>query len=136
MVFEVLQEPDKALSDFEKACDIAPDFADAFYSRAVILASLDRFEEALMDFDKTTELDSEHAEAYLGKAECLTHLGFGAQAIEAVTDAICLDLSAEPYLLRAALHWRFGDQAASFRDFSAYVSRLNAEYGKDSEQAA
>tara|TARA_R110002049_G_scaffold7173_2_gene42562 strand:- start:3968 stop:4150 length:183 start_codon:yes stop_codon:yes gene_type:complete len=45
------------MSDFDKTIKLDQKFAKAYYSRATVLVSQQKYEEALPDLDKTLELD-------------------------------------------------------------------------------
>ncbi|HYV92332.1 MAG TPA: tetratricopeptide repeat protein [Chitinophagales bacterium] len=55
---------DEALSDFNKAVELSPDFPDAFFNRGSLFANLKRNDEALNDFNRTIELKRDYAQAY------------------------------------------------------------------------
>jgi tetratricopeptide (TPR) repeat protein len=46
-----------ALTDFENAIDIAPDYAGSYYNRGKMYLHLDRTNEAERDFEKALELN-------------------------------------------------------------------------------
>jgi len=45
------------MSDFDKTIEIDPKFIKAYYSRATVFVSQEKYLQALPDLDKTVELD-------------------------------------------------------------------------------
>jgi tetratricopeptide (TPR) repeat protein len=57
-----------AISDYDKAIEIKPDYYKAYNNRGIIKASdLGLNNEALKDFDKAIEIKSDYSDAYLGR---------------------------------------------------------------------
>ncbi len=56
-----------ALSCFEKALELDPDNAEAWYSKAVTLAGLGREDEGVACYDRALQLNAENAEAWYNK---------------------------------------------------------------------
>jgi tetratricopeptide (TPR) repeat protein len=52
-----LRRYEEALSDFEKATEINPEFVDAYQNRAELFLTLRKYQEALSDLNKVIELN-------------------------------------------------------------------------------
>lgn len=53
------QELEESIKMFDKALEIDPQFAKAYYNKGVVLKMLERHEEALKMFDKASEINPE-----------------------------------------------------------------------------
>ena len=53
-----------AISDYTKAIQLKPDFADAYYNRGVAKGNLGQYSDAITDYDKMIQLNPDDALAY------------------------------------------------------------------------
>jgi len=65
----------KSLEYYEKAIELKPDLAEAWYNKGAALGNLGRHGEALKAFDKAIELKPDYAEAWDNKGVALSKLG-------------------------------------------------------------
>ena len=56
-----------AISDFIKAVDINPKYAEAYYNRGLVYSELDQNNQAITYFTKTIEINSKYMPAYLNR---------------------------------------------------------------------
>lgn len=63
------------LCDYDKAIELAPDFAYAWYNRANLLVMLKDYDHAIATYNHAIELNGEFAEAYFNRG--LTHIYTG-----------------------------------------------------------
>ena len=64
----------EALTSFDKALAIKPDYAEALIDRGATLHNLQRFEEALASVDKALAVKPDHPEALYDRGITLQHL--------------------------------------------------------------
>jgi tetratricopeptide (TPR) repeat protein len=55
---------DKAISDFNKAIDLNPKFAEAYNNRGLTYAKKGQYDKAISDFTKTIEINPSYTLAY------------------------------------------------------------------------
>ena len=67
--------------DLDRAIELAPDFAFAYYNRACVEAMQKDFISAIADLNKTLELDASFAEAYYNRGLINIFLGNNKQGI-------------------------------------------------------
>jgi tetratricopeptide (TPR) repeat protein len=67
IVFKDEKRHDQAISDFNRAIELKPDYAVAFYERGVVFINKNRLDDAVMDFDKAIELKPDCFPAYLNR---------------------------------------------------------------------
>ena len=77
-----------ALESFEKAIELKPDLAVAWFNKGAMLDRLGRYDEALESFEKAIELKPDLAEAWYNKGVALERLGRSEEALEAYERAI------------------------------------------------
>jgi tetratricopeptide (TPR) repeat protein len=84
---------DEAIEAFEKAIEINPRDADAWYNKGIILAKKDvaRYDGAVDCFDVAIHLDPNNAELWYNKGIALGCLGKYSAAIKAFDDAIRIE---------------------------------------------
>jgi tetratricopeptide (TPR) repeat protein len=68
-------EYEKALSMFEAAINIKPDFHDAWNGKGIVLHNLERYEEAIKAYDKAIEIKPDFRDAWNGKEDEKTGTG-------------------------------------------------------------
>jgi protein O-GlcNAc transferase len=85
-----LNRPADALTSYNKAIALKPDFADAHYNRGNMLNALKRPEEAIASYDKTIALKPENAEAHNNRGAVLNNLKRYEEALASFDKAIAL----------------------------------------------
>lgn len=92
-------EFESAIQQFDKAIDINPQTAEAYFYRGFVFARLDDFDQAIADYDQAILLEPQYVEAYLNRARVYDDLGEIDLAIADFDQAILLNpQSAEAYL--------------------------------------
>jgi len=81
----------EALKAAERAAQLDPTNAEAWYVKGTCQAMLAQYAEALADFEQALSLDASYAPAWDGKAWVLGILGEKTQALAAVNRALELD---------------------------------------------
>lgn len=64
-----------ALVQYDKALQLRPDYAPAFYNRGVVLMGMNRLRAAVEDFKRSAEITPNVPEPYLGGAQAYNRLG-------------------------------------------------------------
>ncbi len=80
----------EALSSYDQAISLKPDFAEAHNSRGETLTDLGRIEAALPCYNRAVALKPEFAEAHRNRGNALTALGRPAEALHSHDRAIAL----------------------------------------------
>ena len=84
-------EKDQALSAYDEAIKLDPNFADVYTSRGILNHRLGNFKESLLDFDTVIRLEPELTEAYINRGTVKRSMGEYQDAIEDYNEAIRLD---------------------------------------------
>jgi predicted O-linked N-acetylglucosamine transferase (SPINDLY family) len=79
-----------ALTSYERALAIKPDYVDAHYNRAVVLQDLRRFEDAIAGYDQTLAFKPAHVRAHNNRGAALQELGRCEAAVASYDQAIVL----------------------------------------------
>jgi tetratricopeptide (TPR) repeat protein len=79
-----------ALTAFDQAIALKPDYAEAHNGRGIVLAGLQRFEEAVAVFDRAIALKPDYTEAYNNRGLVLHDVGRLDAALESFDRAIAL----------------------------------------------
>ena len=58
---------DRAIEDFNKAIDLKPDYAKAYYNRGIAYGDKGDFDRAIEDFNKAIDLNPDYAKAYYSR---------------------------------------------------------------------
>jgi tetratricopeptide (TPR) repeat protein len=99
------ENADKQMADMNEAVRILPDDADVYRSRALLLASKDKYDEAMADLDKAIELDADNAPTYLLKSRVLTGMKKYDEALEPLEKILKLSPnSIDPWLEKTRIH--------------------------------
>ena len=62
----------EAITSFDKAIEINPYYADAFYNKGMALSATSKFTEAITSFDKAIEINPYYADAFYNKGMALS----------------------------------------------------------------
>ena len=81
----------EAIECYDKAIEINPDDAEAYYNKGNTLYNLGEYQQAIECYDKAIEINPDGVEAYNNKGNTLYKLGEYQQAIECYNKAIKLD---------------------------------------------
>jgi tetratricopeptide (TPR) repeat protein len=87
-VYDFMGEKSKALADYDKAIEIAPDFAGIYFNRGVYFASQNDLDAALKDYDAALRLDPDMVSALYNRARIRTALGAFPEAVADFSHAI------------------------------------------------
>ncbi len=92
---------DQAISDFNKALEINPKDAEAYFNRGIVHLEKGRYEQAISDYTKALEIDPRNAKVYLKRGNAYEGEGKYKQAIFDYTKALEIDpRDADAYINR------------------------------------
>ena len=87
---QYLEYYESAITDFDEAIRINPDYAEAYYYRGFAKQHLEYYESAITDFDEAIRINPDYAEAYYHRAEANSFLHRFVEAIENIKTALQL----------------------------------------------
>ena len=126
-ILDIKGEYDLAIKDFDRAIQLEPKFALAYYNRGIAHFNKGDFDKAIEDYTTAIELDPQLAPTYNNRGVVYFNKGDFDKAIEDYTTAIQQDSqSARAYYLRAEawLHQKEWDKAKA--DFTT-AKRLGVD---------
>ena len=65
---------DNAITDFDKAIELKPDYVNAYNNRGTVYGIKGDYNRAIEDYDKAIEIQPDFAEPYCNRGEALLHL--------------------------------------------------------------
>ncbi|BBC24087.1 tetratricopeptide repeat protein [Pseudanabaena sp. ABRG5-3] len=66
-LFNSLEQYEEAITDFDKAIELNPNYVKAWFNRGIAKGNLKRHKEAIADFDKVIELNPNHAKGWVNR---------------------------------------------------------------------
>ena len=122
---------DKAIAEYNKAIEINPSYAEAYYNRGLAYAQgKGQFDKAISDWNKAIELNPSYAEAYNNRGNAYQAKGQYDRAISDYTKAIEINPSyAEAYYNRGVAYGRKGQYDQAISDCNKAIE-LNPSYAK------
>jgi tetratricopeptide (TPR) repeat protein len=132
-IYLVRKNYDAALSRFQKAIELDPDFAEAHYVIGRLYLKLDKPEKALWEFKKAIALEPDNvrllAASYFSRGELLHNAKRDREAMADLDKAIELLPDAGLfYLVRSDVFENAGNYELALNDLEKAV-QLNPEYG-------
>lgn len=91
IVYSDLKNYNQALSDFNKAIEINPQYQNAYNNRGIVYQSIHNYTQAINDFNKVIELNPTHSIAYRNRGVAYNSLGRYTQALNDLNIAIELN---------------------------------------------
>jgi tetratricopeptide (TPR) repeat protein len=120
----------QAISDFDRAIEINPKYADAYNGRGVAYGERGNYRQAISDFDRTIEIDPEYADAYNNRGATYGKLGAQRQAISDYDRAIEVNPKrAEIYYNRGIAYVKLGYDSKAIEDMKT-AARFDIEEAK------
>jgi Tol biopolymer transport system component/tetratricopeptide (TPR) repeat protein len=111
------EETEKALAEIEKAIALAPNFAEAYFAKGIILKSMDDLDQALAAYNQALELAPEHVKALNNRGLVYSAMGDNETAIADFTKALELDPEyVKGYFNRAIAYADEGEYEAARAD--------------------
>lgn len=111
-----------AIADFDRAIELAPDFAPAWQNRGNAWYARGNYGRAIADYDANISLDPNSPSPYVNRATVRRDLGFYDGALADYQQAISLDaVRASAYSGRGQLYLRQQDWPRALADFEQAV---------------
>ncbi len=129
-----MQEPDKAVDDFENAIAIAPDDAISHYQLGHLRLSMGENKKAVEQLSASLKIDPKQNPALLDRAAAYANLGDFALAQKDLDNALITDKGADVLLSRALARLGMGDSSGAAADVqeAMNISPKSVESKKDS----
>lgn len=122
----------EALSDFQRAIEHKPDFAEAYNNSGNAYRKLDRYDEALAQCDKAIEYKPDFAEAYNNRGNIYYLFSKDVEAIYDYTRAIELKQNyAGAYYNRGTAYYYLQNKLIEAKNDWEKVIKLNPSYEKE-----
>ena len=94
-----LKHYEEALSYYDRAISLKPDYAEAWHNKGVNYCELKRFEEALTHYDEAMKFKTNYAEAWYNKGVVFSELGIHENALVCYQNA---------QAIKPGMHWLLG----------------------------
>lgn len=129
-----MQEPDKAIDDFENAIAIAPDDAVSHYQLGHLRLTMGDNKKAVEQLSAALKIDPKQNPALLDRAAAYANLGDFALAQKDLDNALISDKGADVLLSRAVARMGIGDSSGAAADVqeAMNMSPKSVESKKDS----
>ena len=109
-----------AVSDFDAALQINPDYAEAYNNRGRAKTALGQYQQAIADYEMALQINPDYAEAYNNRGRAKTALGDYKGAISDYDTVLTLNPDyAEAYSNRAKAKIELGDYKGAVSDLDA-----------------
>jgi tetratricopeptide (TPR) repeat protein len=111
-----------ALTDFNKAISLDPNYAQAYANRALVYRKINKLDLTLADDNKALAIDPSYASAYLGRGIVYREQGRNNQALEDFNKAITLrPENPEAFYNRGLLYQTQRQHTFAIDDFSTAI---------------
>ena len=111
-----------AISDLNRAVELAPDFAPAYQNRGNAWYARGNYGQAIADYDATIRIDPDSPSPYVNRATVRRDLGYVEGALADYQKAISLGANrSTPYSGRGQVYLRQHDYARALSDFDRAV---------------
>jgi tetratricopeptide (TPR) repeat protein len=137
-----------AISDYDRAIAIDPQYVKAYYNRGVAKSALGNKQGAISDYDRAIAIDPQLANAYSNRGNAKSALGNKQEAISDYDRAIAIDpQDIKAYNNRGLAKSALGNKQGAISDYDraiaidpqfalAYNNRGNAKYDLGNNQGA
>jgi len=123
---------EQAIQDFTEAIELDPDYALAYFKRAVAFRILGDYEQAIADYDQAIRIDPKESNAYNNRGWCYFNLGDYEQAIADYSHAIEVDPNnshfTAPYNNRGWVYYLQAHYDQALDDFNRAISLNPSAY--------
>ena len=126
----VAKQVDEAIKYYNKAIELNPQFAEAFYNRGLAKADLGKPEEAIKDYDRAIKLNPLYSKAYNNRGTAKADLGKPEEAIKDYDRAIKLNpKNPNAYSNRGLTKTALGTPQEAVKDYDKAIE-LNPKYAE------
>lgn len=123
VVYARLNQPDRAIADFNRAVTLFPEYAAVYNNRGAFLVALGAIDEGIKDFDRAIVLAPGYVAAWNNRAAAHAKEGRLEAAIADYTRAISISSAlAEPLVGRAKVYLSQGRAYTALRDLSRAIA--------------
>jgi tetratricopeptide (TPR) repeat protein len=127
----VLGNYKQAISDFDRAIEINPNYAKAYNNRGNAYAGLGNYKQAISDYDRAIEINPNYEYAYNNRGIAYACLGNYKQAISDYNKAIEINPNyAKAYNNRSVAYVSLGNQKQAIEDIKT-AARLGLKEAQD-----
>ncbi len=120
----------QAISDFDRAIEIDPEYSAAYYNRSLAYGKLGNYKQAIADCDRAIGINPEYADAYYTRGLAYSKLGNYTQAISDFDRAIGINPEyADAYHNRGLADGKLGEHWQAISDFDRAIE-INPEYAE------
>ncbi|NCS37356.1 MAG: tetratricopeptide repeat protein [Microcystis aeruginosa G11-01] len=88
LIHAAAKEYEEAITSYDKALQIKPDYHEAWYNRGIALGNLGRVEEAIASYDRTVEIKPDEQDSWYNRGIALGILGRNEEAIASYDRAV------------------------------------------------
>lgn len=119
---------DRAIVDFDQAIKLDPNYASAFFSRAITRAAAayknkSSYELAIQDYGEALRLNPRNAAAYLNRGSIYLHTDHYDRAVQDYSQAVQLDpKNSGAFLGRGIAHYNNNDYPQAIADFKITIT--------------
>lgn len=118
VTYRNLNDPQKAIADFNQAVALNPHYAWAYGNRGITYRSLKQYDDALRDFNQALQLDDTMDWVYVGRGEVYRHVKSYQHALADFDRAIALDPGyAQAYASRGRVYRYLKKYERALQDF-------------------
>lgn len=111
---------EKAMTDYNSAIRLQPDFAAALFNRALIHHNRKSYQDALSDLNQAIRIQAHHTDWYIERAQIHYHLSNFLSALDDLSLAIHLDrANADLFIKRGELWQRLHYIELAIKDYEA-----------------
>jgi tetratricopeptide (TPR) repeat protein len=120
-LYEMLNQPEKALTDLSAASKLKPKQSDIRWSRARLLEQLHRYDDAIAEYTFLIQLDPTDETKYFKRGKLYASTGKYQLALADISKSISLDPmpSATIFQFRAQIYNKLGSSALAKKDLDA-----------------
>ena len=112
----------EAMEHYNEAIKLKPQFAEAYFNRAVANADLEKLEKAIGDYNQAIELRPKFVKAYVNRGNMRTRLGKLEEAVKDFDQALKLSSEhAEAYTNRGYTKTRLGRLEEAIEDYNKAI---------------